>query len=40
MKLYSSAGSCSTSCHIIPEEAGLRYETVQSVAWWKEGRPS
>jgi glutathione S-transferase len=29
MKLYYSAGSCSTSCHISLEEAGLKYETVE-----------
>jgi glutathione S-transferase len=27
MKLYFSPGSCSTSCHISLEEAGLQYET-------------
>jgi glutathione S-transferase len=29
MKLYFSAGSCSTSCHITLEESGLKYETVE-----------
>jgi len=29
MKLYYSAGSCSSSCHISLEEAGLKYETVE-----------
>lgn len=29
MKLYYSAGSCSTSCHITLEESGLKYETVE-----------
>ena len=29
MKLYYSAGSCSTSCHISLEESGLKYEAVQ-----------
>jgi glutathione S-transferase len=29
MKLYFSAGSCSTSCHISLEEAGLQYETIE-----------
>jgi len=28
MKLYYSAGSCSTSCHIVLEESGLKYDTV------------
>jgi glutathione S-transferase len=32
MKLYYSAGSCSTSCHITLEESGLKYEAV-SVDW-------
>lgn len=32
MKLYYSAGSCSTSCHITLEEAGLGYEAVE-VDW-------
>jgi glutathione S-transferase len=32
MKLYYSAGSCSTSCHITLEEAGLPYEAVE-VDW-------
>ncbi len=29
MKLYYSAGSCSTSCHIALEEAGLKYEAIE-----------
>jgi glutathione S-transferase len=29
MKLYYSAGSCSTSCHIVLEEAGLKYEAIE-----------
>lgn len=29
MKLYYSSGSCSTSCHISLEEAGLRYEAIE-----------
>lgn len=28
MKLYYSAGSCSTSCHITLEEAGVKYEAI------------
>jgi len=28
MKLYYSAGSCSTSCHITIEESGLKYEAI------------
>jgi glutathione S-transferase len=32
MKLYYSAGSCSTSCHITLEESGLPYQAVQ-VDW-------
>lgn len=34
MKLYYSAGSCSTSCHITLEEAGLPYEAI-AVDWDK-----
>jgi glutathione S-transferase len=29
MKLYFSPGSCSTSCHISLEEAGLQYEVIE-----------
>jgi glutathione S-transferase len=29
MKLYYSAGSCSTSCHITLEESGLPYEAIK-----------
>lgn len=29
MKLYYSAGSCSTSCHIALEESGLPYEAIE-----------
>jgi glutathione S-transferase len=29
MKLYYSAGSCSSSCHISLEEAGLKYEAIE-----------
>ncbi len=32
MKLYYSAGSCSTSCHISLEESGLKYEAIE-VDW-------
>lgn len=32
MKLYYSAGSCSTSCHIVLEESGLKYEAIE-VDW-------
>lgn len=32
MKLYYSAGSCSTSCHIVLEESGLRYQAIE-VDW-------
>ena len=28
MKLYYSAGSCSTSCHVVLEESGLPYEAL------------
>lgn len=39
MKLYYSAGSCSTSCHISLEESGLKYEAVQ-VDWDKDNDPN
>ena len=29
MKLFYSAGSCSTSCHIALEESGLKYEAIE-----------
>jgi glutathione S-transferase len=29
MKLYYSSGSCSTSCHIVLEESGLKYEAIE-----------
>src|SRR4051812_34401540 len=29
MKLYYSAGSCSTSCHITLEESGLKYDAIE-----------
>jgi len=32
MKLYYSAGSCSTSCHITLQESGLKYEAIE-VDW-------
>ena len=34
MKLYYSAGACSTSCHISLEESGLKYEII-SLDWDK-----
>lgn len=34
MKLYYSAGSCSTSCHITLEESGLPYEAI-AIDWDK-----
>ncbi len=36
MKLFYSAGSCSTSCHITLEESGLKYEATE-VDWDKPG---
>jgi glutathione S-transferase len=39
MKLYYSAGSCSTSCHITLEESGLKYEAI-SVDWSNPSDPS
>ncbi len=39
MKLYYSAGSCSTSCHITLEESGLRYEAIQ-VDWDNKADPN
>lgn len=39
MKLYYSAGSCSTSCHIILEEAGLNYEAIE-VDWDNASDPN
>ncbi len=38
MKLYYSAGSCSTSCHIVLEESGLKYEAIQ-IDWEKTSDP-
>ncbi len=38
MKLFYSAGSCSTSCHISLEESGLKYETV-AVDWDQNSDP-
>lgn len=35
MKLYYSAGSCSTSCHISLEESGLKYQAV-GIDWDNE----
>ena len=39
MKLYYSAGSCSTSCHISLEESGLPYEAI-SVDWDNPADPN
>jgi len=39
MKLYYSAGSCSTSCHITLEESGLKYEAVE-VDWDNASDPN
>jgi glutathione S-transferase len=39
MKLYYSAGSCSTSCHITLEESGLKYEAI-GVDWDDEKDPN
>lgn len=39
MKLYYSAGSCSTSCHISLEESGLKYEAIQ-VDWDNTSDPN
>jgi glutathione S-transferase len=39
MKLYYSAGSCSTSCHISLEESGLKYEAIE-VDWDKTADPN
>lgn len=39
MKLYYSAGSCSTSCHIVLEELGLKYEAIE-VDWDNANDPN
>ncbi|MGK5085490.1 glutathione binding-like protein [Bdellovibrionota bacterium FG-1] len=39
MKLYYSAGSCSTSCHITLEESGLKYEAIE-VDWDNASDPN
>ncbi|MEW6058021.1 MAG: glutathione S-transferase family protein [Bdellovibrionota bacterium] len=39
MKLYYSAGSCSTSCHISLEESGLKYEAIE-VDWENASDPN
>lgn len=39
MKLYYSAGSCSTSCHITLEESGLKYEAIK-IDWDNESDPN
>lgn len=39
MKLYYSAGSCSTCCHIALEESGLKHEAIE-VDWDKPSDPN
>lgn len=39
MKLFYSAGSCSTSCHISLEESGLKYEAVE-IDWDNPADPN
>src|SRR5580704_6162401 len=39
MKLYYSAGSCSTSCHLTLEESGLKYEAIE-VDWDNPSDPN
>jgi glutathione S-transferase len=39
MKLYYSAGSCSTSCHIALEESGLKHEVV-AIDWDQTADPN
>lgn len=39
MKLYYSAGSCSTSCHITLEESGLKYEAI-GIDWENQQDPN
>jgi glutathione S-transferase len=39
MKLFYSAGSCSTSCHISLEESGLKYEAV-GIDWDNSSDPN
>ncbi len=39
MKLYYSAGSCSTSCHIALEESGLKYEAI-GIDWDNDKDPN
>lgn len=38
IKLFYSAGSCSTSCHISLEESGLKYEAIE-IDWDNESDP-
>src|SRR4051812_2889521 len=39
IKLFYSAGSCSTSCHITLEESGLPYEAIE-IDWDNEADPN
>jgi glutathione S-transferase len=39
MKLYYSAGSCSTSCHITLEESGLKHEAIE-IDWDNPADPN
>src|SRR5437870_2124852 len=39
MKLYYSAGSCSTSCHISLEESGLKHEAI-GIDWDNQSDPN
>lgn len=39
IKLYYSAGSCSTACHMSLEYSGLKYEAIE-IDWEKENDPN